>query len=604
MKTDLAWFEFGNVIRREVKDGVWVPLWWHQSLTPNLPRAEIGYYEDFVFLNAVIVSPEFKDEVMNRECSDFNPVNGNRSQRWDAEYIRADTVYDNGYAPVAEYAVLYQEFGRKMMPQVYLNQDVIFALGLVKEGNNWIRPDDGYETVVKESCDGTGEVFKVEIKARYLKDYLCARRKCLSICSFYERSAIFGNKPGFDWPHPGEISKQISDYCKWAGYMQPMDEDGKVFPGSVHVMTSGYKEIHPEDDVPSFNPLKESDQMYSESKVLEGKPVTRYRVVSELRRFEWMTPGKTSVVVGDDDEESLSFYADADGGMKTGDELEYPPQWLWFRNDVINRVLQYRGSNYKWYSADTGSIDINTDWRLHFGINKSGLVNVLAKDIVQLPLWQQELWKGYNVPPEGGVSEELLMSQMKCEPATSQSVEDLFFLLLKNVYDGFLDLTGKVLLRGLPPVDEMRRKVHRFIVQQDDDIFKLAKEIIKITAESFDIAVLRSLITLDDEKKKYRSIKLFQEFLGTFVRPELAYKIMTPLVHLNELRCADAHKKSSEIIEALVELGVNEDMCPLQKGVQVILKADQCLAGILQLFQLEYAKRKKSESKAGAEERA
>ena len=599
MNTDLAWFEFGDIIRREVKDGVWVPLWWHESRTPKCDSAAIGYYEDFVFLNAVIVSSEFKDEIMNRECSDFNPVTGNRSQKWDDVYIRADAVYDDGYLPVAEYAVLYQDFGRKVMPQVYLNQDLIFALALVKEGNNWIRPDDGYETVVKESCDEKGEVYKVEIKARYLKDYLCARGKCLSICSFYERSAIFGDKPTFGWPHPGEVSKQISDYCKWAGYMQPMDEDGKVFPGRVHVMTSGYNEIHPEDDVPTFNPLKEFDQMYSESKILEGKPVTRYRVVSELRRFEWMTPGKTSVIVGDEDEGSLSFYADADGGMKTGDELEYPPQWLWFRNDVINRVLQYRGSSYKWYSADTGSIDINSDWRLHFGVNKLGLINVLAKDIVRLPLWQQELWKGYNVPPEGGVSEELLMSQMKCEPAETESVEDLFVKMLYNVSEGFKWLTHQNLLQGVPTTDNMRRKINRFAVQQDDDVFGLAKEIVKVTAESFNVAVLRSLLVLEGDKKKFGTLKLFQEFLGKYVQQDVAYKIMSPLFNLYELRLADAHKQSSEVGVALEALGIQADMLPIEKGARTILMAVCCLARILEVFQLEYAKRQGAGGRQG-----
>jgi phenylalanyl-tRNA synthetase beta chain len=42
----------------------------------------------------------------------------------------------------------------------------------------------------------------------------------------------------------------------------------------------------------------------------------------------WIAPGAISTRAGDDKEECLSFYSDADGSMKSGDELSYPPQWL------------------------------------------------------------------------------------------------------------------------------------------------------------------------------------------------------------------------------------------------------------------------------------
>jgi hypothetical protein len=41
------------------------------------------------------------------------------------------------------------------------------------------------------------------------------------------------------------------------------------------------------------------------------------------------------------------------------------------------------------------------------------LVTVYAYDIAKLPLWQQRVWSGFNVTPEGAVSSELLAAQMK-----------------------------------------------------------------------------------------------------------------------------------------------------------------------------------------------
>jgi hypothetical protein len=60
---------------------------------------------------------------------------------------------------------------------------------------------------------------------------------------------------------------------------------------------------------------------------------------------------------------------------------------------------------------------------VHFGINSRGLVNVYAKDIALLPDWQQKIWAGYNIGPDGKVSEELLASQAEAQPADTQAPE-------------------------------------------------------------------------------------------------------------------------------------------------------------------------------------
>jgi hypothetical protein len=43
-------------------------------------------------------------------------------------------------------------------------------------------------------------------------------------------------------------------------------------------------------------------------------------------------------------------------------------------------------------------------------VNKFGFINVLGKDIGELPEWAQKLWVPHNVSPEGGLSEELHMA--------------------------------------------------------------------------------------------------------------------------------------------------------------------------------------------------
>lgn len=592
MAKDLRWFEFKDIIRKPVKNDVWIPLWWIQSVKSTGSGHDIGDFDDFVFLNTVIAPIESKEELFKFECSDLNPVNGNDSKRWEDIYIRADTVYGDGYEALGEYSVLYQEFGRKDSARHYLNLDLVFALDLIEQDDNWVRPEEGYDVVVRQHRDEDGKVYKIDIKAKYLKDYLSAKQCGLFVCEFYERSSIFSDLPDFGWPKKGEVNKKISEACKWAAYIQPMDESGKVFPGKIQVSTMGYKEIHAEDDIPKFDYAESDSEMYSETKEIDALPVSRYRAVSELRRFEWIEPGEKSVRVGDDEEDSLEFYSEADGSLKGRDDLEYPPQWLWFRSDVINRIISFKGASFKWYTADTGSVQLNGDWPLHFGVNKLGLINVFAKDIVELPLWQQEVWKGYNVTPEGGVSEELLMSQMKCQPASTNPVEIAFLSTHDHLKQAFEWISGgKALFENLPHVMDIHNKIHRFAVQKEDDLFDLAKEICKVTVDALDIGALRSLLPNTEEIKKLRSRGLFQRFLAQHSNDDMAKSAMSPLAYIYDLRCADAHIRSSSVDETLKLLHI--DKCqPLVKQAEMLISmACLSLQRALVVFQQEYHRR-------------
>ena len=49
-------------------------------------------------------------------------------------------------------------------------------------------------------------------------------------------------------------------------------------------------------------------------------------------------------------------------------------------------------------------------------MNSAGLINVYAYDVARLPMWQQRLWVGHNVTPNGPPSTELLQAQMETAP--------------------------------------------------------------------------------------------------------------------------------------------------------------------------------------------
>jgi len=108
-------------------------------------------------------------------------------------------------------------------------------------------------------------------------------------------------------------------------------------------------------------------------------------------------------------------------------------KWLWFKPEVIPALLKIKGSELKFYTKQTGGITCCHGSATHFGVNDLGLLNIFAKDIAMLDVWQQRVWAGFNLSPDGGVSSELLSAQVKGVPAVTLAGESFFARGLKLV---------------------------------------------------------------------------------------------------------------------------------------------------------------------------
>ena len=110
---------------------------------------------------------------------------------------------------------------------------------------------------------------------------------------------------------------------------------------------------------------------------------------------EVVEPGLVSErILGEPPLTRVDFAVDGSGGRLHGDELIDCGRWLWFRPTVTALLSSYRGSSLIEYTRDTGIIGISRGHSVHFGLNDLGLLNVYAKDIGQLPLWQQRCGQG------------------------------------------------------------------------------------------------------------------------------------------------------------------------------------------------------------------
>ena len=589
------WLECSDLLQREMKSKVWIPLWWYQEAKAQMPCNSIGYWEDVVFANAIMADEEYKDELLSTECSDYNPYHTCQSCRFRGIYMRGDMFYSYGSDPIGERLVIYQDFGRKAEPRVYLNNDLLNALALIQEGDSWIRPDEGYEVAVRQYRDEENAIYKVEINSKFLLDYLCARGKGIALGTYHERRFIFRDKPDLKWKDDDE-SRKLSDSSCWDGYINELDSTGNR-PGGMVIDTFGCIEAPTDIDIPVVDPVAGSNKMYSERTEIAARPVAMYAAVGELRRIEWIAPGARSTRVGGDKDKALDYYADANGELIAGEELIHPLHWLWFQGNVINRILALRGSSFVWHTGQTGSIGCNTDYMVHFGINDLGLVNVLAKDIVELPRWQQDIWKSYNVTPDGRVSTELLDSQVRVKPAHTTAPEKILFDCIRDVNEGVKYVTGAFLFSGLPERRQLEKSIHRFVVQKDADVCLLSHHINKDIIESIDKGLLRKHINATKEDQKLGSIKLLERFVEKYIQDKnKAREITASLAFVYDLRISESHKDSNSaqnVIEALDNLKVDRELPPTVKGRMIILRVAQSFYQILEMLRAIHDEREK-----------
>ena len=231
-----------------------------------------------------------------------------------------------------------------------------------------------------------------------------------------------------------------------------------------------------------------------------------------------------------------------------------------------------KGSGLRWYTAYTGSIWCSPNCPVHFGINRLGLINVYAYDIAKYPLWQQKVWAGHNVPPDGAVCDELLAAQMRARPAHTKSPEELLELAIGEMDQLFVEKFRAPLFRTHHAAEEIVKGIHRFRAVDKPGLLSLAKDLARLIADRIDVNVLRK-IAVPPAGEKWGSLKSLEKALASKIEPERAATMVAPLFGIYELRLGDAHLPSTEIDDAMSKARVDQTEPFVEQGAQLIYSA-------------------------------
>lgn len=338
-------------------------------------------------------------------------------------------------------------------------------------------------------------------------------------------------------------------------------------------MNAAWTDEFTEGDVPKLG-VPNDENMVSESWSGEDSGRKLFRIEGELWRTEWVEPAESSPIVCRDETPPVAFFiVDAEGNREGKDTLANAARWLWFRPEVMPMLAHRRGGSLCWFTRDTGDVRCSSDYQVRFGVNELGLVNVYAKDIALLPDWQQLIWAGFNTAPDGGVSAELLMSQVKADPADTQAPEDFLAKGLDYVSSAARDKLGIEILRRHAELPRIIEHTHRFRATDLVGLLALAKDLARLTADSIDAAAIQTMI-VPPKGEHWGSLKSLEKLLAKSIGDADARALVGPLAGIYELRLADAHLPGDGLDNSLRLASVDVSAPMVTQGRQLI---DACV---------------------------
>ncbi len=560
--------------RRTFSRSTWVPL--RASINKEQGKARYaGYVSEYFGCGSVAFPPEHRGIAEKASWSDIGIGCTAQPYAYEDGYYSSIEQYQwNDKEPIGIHLVFEHPqpvIGGSLW---VLNPDLVVALRLIKEGANWVRPEENFVVVAREVLDENSEQCLIEIKREYLLDYLAARGLSLRLSYYRQRVENIVSLEASEYASLEEYQDE-RDGGRYELLIRSLDD---VFGGSCTMFRAWRTDVDEDEDAPVIGQESNDNTDYESSEGhrsgYDGVPVE-----GEFWRDEWIEhQGISKRIRGDADTNLPQFIVETDGARMASAELnnEDIGRWLWFRSGIVNELLGLRAFSLKWYTAETGAIQSTSGHSIHFGINSSDLITVYAYDVARLPAWEQHIWAAQNLVPEGKVSNELLASQVKTQPASTHAVEELIFEMMDMLEGGFRQEFNVSLYSHDLDRTEAMKHISRFASKDQASLLRLAKELVRVFSDRLDVRELRKL-SKHSNKEKLGSNKLLQDVLAQKVGADKARQVFGTIMGAYDMRVGDAHPTSSKIGDALKLAGIDDSESFLRQGEQLIANFGQSI---------------------------
>lgn len=494
---------------------VWIPLR-SAKRTETGKYGHLGYKCEFDGVGSLAVPLERREEAGTLHWTDIGIGHSQHPYAYPDKYKPTDIYQIEEGIDLGIELVLEQHFDGVESNIWHLNQDIVFALGLLREGDVWVCPDEGYPPVAQLKRNPDSSLASLEIRAEHLRDYLAARQLAVKLVSYRSRLEITDDASHITWPDGRR--REETEAERFETRVTPIHEGGMPYGEEAAVFHVWRTDVDTDSDVPTIGPER-PDSTDGRSWRVSRRGRKLYRVEGEVWSEEWIEPASSSPRVRRDRVPSAcSFIVDASGSRVSADQLDDEDigRWLWFHPQVINSLLERRSSHLSWYTRETGGIQVKPGSTVHFGINSKDLLTVYAYDIARSPDWQQRIWMAFNASPDGGVSEELLMSQVKASPADTTASEELLSAAINELDESFSARWKINIFRSHEETNQILGKIHRFRAVDSGGLLALAKDIVRVTADRMDSRGMQKIVPLAKDERR-GSLKSLEKSIATLV---------------------------------------------------------------------------------------
>jgi hypothetical protein len=224
---DQNWFEMPEVRRRKLANAVRIPLRAIHRIEETGDPGQAGYRSDFYGVGTLAVPIEYKQRAEKLGWSDIGISHQHSGYVEEGRYIAADVYQDYRGEFFGLHLVLDQRGNRAENPVWHLHQDFVITLGLKREADIWVRPDEGYVDVAKLSKTEDGSPYLLEVRASHLRDYLCARGMALYVTSYRARVEVVEDASHISWPE--NPTRESDDNNRWEGHVSEIHEGGMPY---------------------------------------------------------------------------------------------------------------------------------------------------------------------------------------------------------------------------------------------------------------------------------------------------------------------------------------------------------------------------------------
>ncbi|MFI1955904.1 hypothetical protein ACH437_29395 [Streptomyces xinghaiensis] len=360
---------------------------------------------------------------------------------------------------------------------------------------------------------------KIQVRAKYLKDYLAARNMCMFLFFEFDRwSSQTLEELGLEKQNEDK-QEQTYRYIRFIDTW-PTNSTRKTFARLL-----GKKLIKGTGNYRPSSPWDRENQKYEE--------------------FIIGTDDDGNEVHCTSDEEQLSNYFGKNPGS---------PQYLtpvFFRKSVMTK---YYNDPAK-YRVEDGHVYCGGYWGLRLDNSHRDYVIVYLGDLGKLSHKEQLYWKSFNVVPDGGVSEVAFRRGFLGEWADTDEPALAFKATYECFRETWRERFGWDLFKPLNPEDEhywgtLHVPASENQKEFDDQVMALAK----LLVERLNEREIAKHITVHQNDK---GITKFEKYLDTIDFPD-RQQFIELLRNLNGLRSGPAHVKGKDYRRAAQHFDLDE----------------------------------------------